>query len=985
MLADYWSAPWAAASGLRSTDSRSALVAAHLDGDEDAYADRIAVLQPTFTTTTSTGVRIETGGFAQNIVDITGQVKKDLARAEAIAIPLTLMLLVAVFGSLIVGLLPLLVGVLAMIGTFAVLRVLTALTDVSVFSLNLTIALGLGLGIDYALLVVNRFREELQAGHDVEPALRTTVHTAGRTVLFSAATIAIALAALLAFPMYFLRSFAYAGIAVVVITAAAAVVVLPAAPRLLGHRANVRRFGHRAPQAAVGVWGRIAAAVMRRPVISAVAILALLALMALPMASVAFGLPDDRALPAENSQARRVGDVMRQDVVSRESDALVVTPPSTPRPARTWPPTRRRSPACRTSVGPTRPPERSRARIARRLDGLPLALELVAGHASTRTLGELADLIESPLDVAAGDRDRAPRHRSLRETLRWSVDRLDPAHQRPLRRLGVFAGVFDLAAAAAVIGPLPGPLPGARGAAGLDVEAVVRRLVRDAHIAVDRRGPVLRLRLLRTVRDLALDELTAHGERDAVRRRHREWFAARWCGVPLQDDLIEDVRAGYQDYLEALRSAIEAGDGAITADLMATLGRLWLFTEAFGPGLRWTTLALDSGLLAPACRANVLVTHAALLQQSAGPSVGELIEAAVQELALAGDDIGLAEALALWVVEQYLNGDLEEAARTAARLIDLARDAAPQHLPEALSSFAVTQAALGRLEEANAAAQEAWELVTAAPSATYFVAVVSKIALAHTESRQARRALEVLEDAMAGSGRILGVEPTDTMLINAGWAALACDRSDAGLGYFGQAIAHAPRGSVTLGLAEALLGAACALAADGDQRAGAALASSEVLVAELGTVPSPWQREQVAAARARLTDPQPADPSPGASPGRGPMRSGPCSLPSGPDPRSQAEEVPRDDHPPRHRCPNVSLVPGTALGFPLSGERSLSMQQPPRKQVRSHGSHASAVRRPPPHPPPQRRRHPGPRRSPGRAGRRACRGRRAGRRGHRRS
>ncbi len=330
VLTDYWSAPQAAAAGLRSTDSRSALVVAHLDGDEDAYADRIAVLQPAFTTTTSAGVRIETGGFAQNIVDMTGQVKKDLARAEAIAIPLTLILLVAVFGSLIAGLLPLMVGVLAMIGTFAVLRLLTAVTDVSVFSLNLTIALGLGLGIDYALLVVNRFREELQAGHDVEPALRTTVRTAGRTVLFSAATIAIALAALLAFPMYFLRSFAYAGIAVVVITATAAVVVLPAVLRLLGHRANRRRFGHRTAAAGDGVWGRIAAAVMRRPVVAAVPVLALLALMALPMASVSFGLPDDRALPAENSQARRVGDVLRQDFSSRESDALVVTLPSTP-------------------------------------------------------------------------------------------------------------------------------------------------------------------------------------------------------------------------------------------------------------------------------------------------------------------------------------------------------------------------------------------------------------------------------------------------------------------------------------------------------------------------------------------------------------------------------------------------------------------------------------------------------------------------------
>ena len=106
-----------------------------------------------------------------------------------------------VFGSFIAGLLPMLVGAYAMVGTLAVLRILTAVTDVSIFSLNLTTALGLGLGIDYALLVVNRFREELQSGDDVEGALRVTMHTAGRTVAYSAITVAVALGALLAFPM----------------------------------------------------------------------------------------------------------------------------------------------------------------------------------------------------------------------------------------------------------------------------------------------------------------------------------------------------------------------------------------------------------------------------------------------------------------------------------------------------------------------------------------------------------------------------------------------------------------------------------------------------------------------------------------------------------------------------------------------------------------------------------------------------------------
>ncbi|MBK6871079.1 MAG: MMPL family transporter [Kineosporiaceae bacterium] len=335
VLVSYWQAPAAAAEALRSRDSRSALVVAHLEGDEDAIGDRIAELQPAFSTSvgpqgsTGVGVQIRTGGFAQSITDITGQVRRDFARAEAIAVPLTLILLVLTFGSVLVGLLPLMIGVVSMVGTLAVLRLLTGVTDVSIFSLNLTLALGLGLGIDYALLIVNRFREQLHHGDDVESALRTTLHSAGRTVLYSAATVTAALAALLVFPMYFLRSFAYAGIAVVTLTALAAVAVLPSALRLLGHRAARRRFGR--PTTARSVfWERLARVVTRRPVLTGVPAVALLALLAVPLGSVAFGLPDDRTVPAELSQARRVGDVLRGEFTSRENDAVVIALPSTP-------------------------------------------------------------------------------------------------------------------------------------------------------------------------------------------------------------------------------------------------------------------------------------------------------------------------------------------------------------------------------------------------------------------------------------------------------------------------------------------------------------------------------------------------------------------------------------------------------------------------------------------------------------------------------
>jgi RND superfamily putative drug exporter len=262
-------------------------------------------------------------------VDINGQVTRDLATAESIAIPLTLALLVLVFGSVVAGLLPLMVGGIAIAGTFAVLDLLARLTDVSIFALNLTTALGLGLAIDYSLLIVSRFREELQRGRTVEQAIGITLGTAGRTVLFSSATIAVALSALLVFPLYFLRSFAYAGIAVVAIAAAGALITLPAVLRLLGPRVDRLRVGRRrsAIASGSGFWSGLAAFVMRRPVLSALPVVALLLGLAVPFLGVRFGLPDDRVIPAADSQARQVGDVLRSDFASQDSNALTVVLP----------------------------------------------------------------------------------------------------------------------------------------------------------------------------------------------------------------------------------------------------------------------------------------------------------------------------------------------------------------------------------------------------------------------------------------------------------------------------------------------------------------------------------------------------------------------------------------------------------------------------------------------------------------------------------
>ena len=155
--------------------------------------------------------------------------------------PITLLLLLVVFGGLVAASLPLFVGVVAVLGTFLSLYVIGSITDVSVYAINLTTALGLGLAIDYSLFIVSRYREELRAGRSVGDAVVRAVETAGRTVAISALTVAVSLAALLVFPQYFLRSFAYAGIAVVLLAMVAAVVALPALLSVVGTRIDAVR------------------------------------------------------------------------------------------------------------------------------------------------------------------------------------------------------------------------------------------------------------------------------------------------------------------------------------------------------------------------------------------------------------------------------------------------------------------------------------------------------------------------------------------------------------------------------------------------------------------------------------------------------------------------------------------------------------------------------------------------------------------------
>ncbi|GAA0319524.1 MMPL family transporter [Streptomyces polychromogenes] len=326
-VTSYWSAP--AGAGLRGRDGRAAMLVAHLDGEGERLGERARRLSEELSTPAGDAgqaLNVHVGGSAVVDAELQDVSESDLKRAEAVVLPGTLVLLVLVFGSVVAAALPLLIGVLAIAGTLLVLSLLGGVTDVSVFALNLTTALGLGLGIDYGLLVVSRFREELAAGHAPREAAVRTVRTAGHTIGFSAATVAAALATLLVFPPYFLRSFAYAGIAVVAIAAVSAMTVLPALLALLGERVNAwpvpwRRRARSGARSRL--WEGLARIVVRRPLLAALPVIGLLLVLAAPFAHAGFATPDDRALPV-SSAARQTGDLVREGFDPQGASALTV-------------------------------------------------------------------------------------------------------------------------------------------------------------------------------------------------------------------------------------------------------------------------------------------------------------------------------------------------------------------------------------------------------------------------------------------------------------------------------------------------------------------------------------------------------------------------------------------------------------------------------------------------------------------------------------
>ena len=320
-VVSYWST--GGAPTMKSTDGKAGFILVYSDleaFDWDALGSLGAALQKEFDGEYK-NIHVYASGAGVITHAINHKIEKDLVVAESIAIPLTFLLLLFVFGAFVASATPLFVGVTAILGSFFIIYLLTLFTNVSVFALNLITGLGLGLGIDYALLMVNRFREELHHGHTVEESVITTVATAGKTVFYSGLTVFVTMASLLFFPLEFLKSFGYAGIAVISMAVLGAVIALPALLAVLGEKVDkgIVRKSAITPKED-GRWARTARNVMQRPVPVILACLVVLGILAAPITNISFAQVDSRVLPASDPAA------IASQIVDTRFDGLIGSP-----------------------------------------------------------------------------------------------------------------------------------------------------------------------------------------------------------------------------------------------------------------------------------------------------------------------------------------------------------------------------------------------------------------------------------------------------------------------------------------------------------------------------------------------------------------------------------------------------------------------------------------------------------------------------------
>jgi len=309
----YWSSR---SPGMVSADRHATYAVVQLTGADDgarqnSYDAVKAGLTPA--SLTASGVMARVAGNVPAGEVISSQVSADIGKAEMLSMPVLLILLLVIFGSLASAFVPLIIGGAGILGGFTVLRLLTMVTGVSVYSVNITTILGLGLGIDYGLFVVTRFRQELRRQPTVEQAVARTMATAGRTVAVSGVTVMVALTSLILFPEVFLRSMGYGGVATVAVDMVAALTVLPALLAVLGPKVNalrIRRSLGRPPGAeASGAWYRLAGSVMRRPAVYAAVIMIGLLALGSPLLRITWGGTTVKDLPA-SSAVRQVTEAL---------------------------------------------------------------------------------------------------------------------------------------------------------------------------------------------------------------------------------------------------------------------------------------------------------------------------------------------------------------------------------------------------------------------------------------------------------------------------------------------------------------------------------------------------------------------------------------------------------------------------------------------------------------------------------------------------
>lgn len=480
-------------------------------------------------------------------------------------------------------------------------------------------------------------------------------------------------------------------------------------------------------------------------------------------------------------------------------------------------------------------------RCAHRVDGLPLALELVAAVVAEVGIDLALDALDHPLDVTVSTRRSADRHRSLGDAVRWSTKRLTAEDAIVFRRLGVFVGAFDRAAAAAAVGDVQ--------ASPVDVSESLGRLVRDCLLHVDRERGDVQFRMLRTVRDVALSELGATGELAATRARHREWFAQRWRGAMRRDDLLLDVRRHHDDMVEALRTGLEDGDAATVTDLVIALNRFWIFVESGTPARRWTRRVLASGLPSELERAR-LTAHLAAFERSVDPPAAkEHAEAALPVLEAADDTFWLVTVHYTLALERLESGQGKQALTHARAAVVAGRRSSPDRWADGLSVLVVVLSAMGvdadaaLRREVTTAAREAAQLVREVGSASSLLAVGSNLVIPLVESGQHTEALALVDRLTEAIHRLPGLDWPSHISINEGLAVAAAGDHRRALRVL--AAASSTLTGTDRWAAQLFAAAAPSMVSLHDADAEEFLAGTQELLRRLGLSLSSWQQSRL--------------------------------------------------------------------------------------------------------------------------------------------